>query len=70
VAGHGVKSALLSVSVLNVLRSQSLPNTNFYQPSAVLASLNQVFPMGETGDDYFTITNTLSNKSSVELPDD
>jgi sigma-B regulation protein RsbU (phosphoserine phosphatase) len=67
VAGHGVKSALLSVSVLNVLRSQSLPNTNFYQPSAVLASLNQVFPMGETGDDYFTIWYGVYNKTKRQL---
>lgn len=67
VAGHGVKSALLSVSVLNVLRSQSLPNTNFYQPSAVLTSLNQVFPMGETGDDYFTIWYGVYHKSKRQL---
>lgn len=67
VAGHGVKSALLSVSVLNVLRSQSLPNTNFYQPSAVLAALNQVFQMGETGDDYFTIWYGVYHKSKRQL---
>jgi PAS domain S-box-containing protein len=67
VAGHGVKSALLSVSVLNVLRSQSLPHTNFYQPSAVLAALNQVFQMGETGDDYFTIWYGLYNRTNRQL---
>lgn len=43
VSGHGVGSALLSVSVLNVLRSQSLPHTNFYQPSQVLKALNDSF---------------------------
>jgi sigma-B regulation protein RsbU (phosphoserine phosphatase) len=67
VAGHGVKSALLSVSVLNVLRSQSLPNTNFAQPSAVLTALNQVFQMGETGDDYFTIWYGVYHKSKRQL---
>jgi PAS domain S-box-containing protein len=67
VAGHGVKSALLSVSVLNVLRSQSLPNTNFYQPSAVLTALNQVFQMGETGDDYFTIWYGVYHKTKRQL---
>ncbi len=67
VAGHGVRSALLSVSVLNVLRSQSLPNTNFSQPSAVLAALNRVFQMNEDGDDYFTIWYGVYNRIQREL---
>ncbi|PSB02648.1 PP2C family protein-serine/threonine phosphatase [Merismopedia glauca] len=55
VSGHGVGAALLSISVLNVLRSQSLPNTNFTDPAQVLKALNQAFPMSEHGDKYFTI---------------
>jgi phosphoserine phosphatase RsbU/P len=55
VSGHGVGSALLSVSVLNVLRSQSLLNTNFCQPSEVLKALNHAFQMIKHGDKYFTI---------------
>ncbi len=55
VSGHGVGSALLSISVLNVLRSQSLPNTNFCQPSEVLRALNHAFQMVKHGDKYFTI---------------
>lgn len=65
VSGHGVGSALLSVSVLNVMRSQSLPNTNFYQPSAVLKALNQVFEM--TTDKYFTIWYGVYNLVSRQL---
>ena len=34
VSGHGVGASLLSVSALNVLRSQSLPNTDFRDPGA------------------------------------
>ena len=67
VAGHGVRSALLSVSVLNVLRSQSLPHTNFHQPSAVLAALNHAFPMNENGDDYFTIWYGVYNRVNRQL---
>jgi sigma-B regulation protein RsbU (phosphoserine phosphatase) len=67
VAGHGVKSALLSVSVMNILRSQSLSNTNFYQPSAVLTSLNRVFQMNENGDDYFTIWYGVYNRIQHSL---
>ena len=65
VSGHGVGSALLSVSVLNVMRSQSLPNTNFYQPSAVLKALNQVFEM--TTDKYFTIWYGVYNRVKRQL---
>ena len=41
--------------MLNVLRSQSLPNTNFCQPSEVLKALNHAFQMTKHGDKYFTI---------------
>ena len=40
VSGHGVGAALLSVSVINALRSQSLPDTDFKDPEHVLKSLN------------------------------
>ena len=35
VCGHGVGAALLSVSVLNTLRAQTLPGVDFRQPAAV-----------------------------------
>jgi phosphoserine phosphatase RsbU/P len=55
VSGHGVGAALLSIAVLNVLRSQSLPHTNFCQPSDVLKALNHAFQMSNHGEKYFTI---------------
>ena len=55
VSGHGLKAALLSVSVQNILRSQSLPNVNFYEPSNVLAALNEVFEMEQHRNCYFTL---------------
>ncbi len=55
VAGHGVKSALLSISILNLLRTQSLYNTNFYEPWTVLTELNRIFQISDRGDNYFTI---------------
>lgn len=54
VCGHGVGSALLSVSAMNVLRSQTLPGTNFLEPVEVLNSLNRTFPMDANGGMYFT----------------
>ena len=50
VSGHGVGAALLSVSVMNALRSQSLPDTDFKNPEQVLASLNVAFPSEEHND--------------------
>ena len=55
VSGHGVGSSLLAVSVLNVLAHQTLPNTDFYDPAAVMAGLNGVFMMDRHGGHFFTI---------------
>ena len=38
VSGHGVGAALLSVSVMNALRSQSLPNIDFKDPEQSISS--------------------------------
>ncbi|MEN9214460.1 MAG: SpoIIE family protein phosphatase [Gloeomargarita sp. DG_1_6_bins_138] len=52
VSGHGVGAALLSISVLNLLRSGSV--LDMTQPGAVLALLNRFFPMEHHKDKYFT----------------
>lgn len=71
VSGHGVGAALLSVSMLNILRSRSLPNTNFFQPSEVLNSLNQSFQMSHKReqyvDKYFTIWYGVYNRVKHQL---
>ncbi len=67
VSGHGVGSALLSVSVLNALRSQYLPNTNFCQPSQVLKALNNAFQMSNHSDKYFTIWYGVYNRLKRQL---
>jgi sigma-B regulation protein RsbU (phosphoserine phosphatase) len=55
VCGHGVGAALLSVSALNAVRSEALPQTDFHDPGAVLAALNKAFPMERQNDMFFTI---------------
>jgi PAS domain S-box-containing protein len=55
VSGHGVGSALLSISVLNVLRTQLLVATDFHDPGAVLEGLNRAFPINRNNDKYFTL---------------
>jgi sigma-B regulation protein RsbU (phosphoserine phosphatase) len=67
VSGHGVGAALLSVSVMNALRSQSLPDTDFKNPEQVLASLNVAFPSEENNDMFFTIWYGVYNKRTREL---
>ncbi|MDX1978563.1 MAG: SpoIIE family protein phosphatase [Pseudanabaenaceae cyanobacterium bins.68] len=67
VSGHGIGSALLSVSVLNILRSQSLSGVDFYDPSAVLTSLNQNFIMQQQGGMYFTIWYGVYNQKTRRL---
>ena len=67
VSGHGVGAALLSVSVMNVLRSQSLTGTDFKDPEQVLASLNEAFPGEENNDMFFTIWYGVYKKSTREL---
>jgi len=55
VCGHGVGAALLSVSALNAIRSESLPQTDFRDAAAVLAALNRAFPMERHNDMFFTV---------------
>lgn len=55
VCGHGVGSALLSVTALNVLNSRSLADVDFKKPGQVLRRLNEVFQMDRQNGLYFTI---------------
>ncbi|MBW2411709.1 MAG: serine/threonine-protein phosphatase [Deltaproteobacteria bacterium] len=54
VSGHGVGAALLSVSVMNTLRSQTLPDVDFCEPDQVLSGLNRAFPAEDHNDMFFT----------------
>ena len=67
VSGHGVGAALLSVSVMNVLRSQSLTDTDFRAPEQVLKSLNLAFPSEENNDMFFTIWYGIYNRRTSQL---
>jgi sigma-B regulation protein RsbU (phosphoserine phosphatase) len=67
VSGHGVGAALLSVSVLNALRSQTLPRADFKNSKQVLESLNMTFPGEENNDMFFTIWYGVYKKSTREL---
>ncbi|MFH0880545.1 MAG: SpoIIE family protein phosphatase [Lentisphaerota bacterium] len=67
VCGHGVGAALLSISVMNVLRTQSLPTTDFLDPGAVLGALNDRFPMENQNNMFFTIWYGVYHKGCSQL---
>jgi sigma-B regulation protein RsbU (phosphoserine phosphatase) len=55
VTGHGLDSALLSVSLTNVIRSGALSGTDMRRPHQVLAQLNDAFRGEQHGGKFFTI---------------
>lgn len=67
VSGHGLGSALLSTSVLNMLRSQALPDVNFYRPEKVLQALNETFQMNDQNEKYFTMWYGVYNRANRQL---
>lgn len=67
VCGHGVGAALLSVSVMNVLRSQTLPEVDFSNPAQVLTGLNKAFQMERYNNMYFTIWYGVYSKKDRVL---
>ena len=67
VCGHGVGAALLSISAMNVLRAQSLPNTDFHDPGAMLTALNEAFLMEKHNNMYFTIWYGVYARSTRTL---
>ncbi len=67
VCGHGVGAALLSISVINVLRTGALAGTDYFSPKSVLNSLNAAFPMEKNNQMFFTIWYGVYNKGNNQL---
>lgn len=68
VSGHGVGSSLMSVSAMNVISSQGLPNVDFRDPAQVLEGLCLAFEMEKHDGKYFTIwygVYTMSTRTLV-----
>lgn len=67
VCGHGVGAALLSVSVLHALQSQTLTQTDFHDPGSVLSGLNAAFRMEKQNGMYFTIWYGVYHEKTRKL---
>lgn len=55
VSGHGIEAALLSVTVMNLLKAKSLGGLDYGSPRSVLARLNESFRIEDQNNMYFTI---------------
>lgn len=67
IAGHGLRAALPSLSVLSLLRNQTHPQINYYQPSSVLKGLNESFQITQRNDKYFTIWYGVYNQVTSQI---
>jgi sigma-B regulation protein RsbU (phosphoserine phosphatase) len=67
VSDHGVGAALLSVSVMNVLRAQTLRVSDFRDPAEVLGALNAAFRAEEHNFNFFTIWYGVYDRAAGRL---
>lgn len=67
VSGHGIRPALQSMSVHNLVRLGSLPLETLLQPDRVLTELNRLFRMEQQGGNYFTIWYGIYQASTRTL---
>jgi PAS domain S-box-containing protein len=67
VCGHGVGAALLSISALNVIRSNAMPGIDCRSPAQVMRGLNHVFQMEKHNNMYFTLWYGVWNRVTREL---
>jgi sigma-B regulation protein RsbU (phosphoserine phosphatase) len=55
VSGHGIQAALLSATIMNMLRGLSLGGVDYASPSSVLSRLNRSFRIEDQNNMFFTI---------------
>lgn len=62
VCGHGIRSALYSVSVVNTINNAHLKGVDYTNPAKLLDALNQAYNMKDHDNLYFTIWYGVYNK--------
>jgi len=76
VSGHGVQSALYSVTIFDALRNEGLRDVDFGDPLSVMKGLNQAFRMEERNNMLFSLwygvwdekTRVLTHSSAGSPP--
>lgn len=67
VSGHGVGAALLSISIMNMLKSGALATAVLLKPESVLTTLNQRFPGAKTDEMFFTMWYGVYNRNTRQM---
>lgn len=67
VSGHGIASGMYSVSLINTLKYQNLPDTDFNSPQSVFSGLNKLYQIHEHYGMYFTIWYGVFDLDTREL---
>ena len=67
VSGHGAGAAMHSVTVMNMLRQRTLPDTDMTDPGQVLAALNNIFQMESHAGLYFTMWYGVYNRRTRQI---
>ncbi len=67
VSGHGIQAALLSATIMNMLRGLSLGGVDYGSPSSVLSRLNRSFRIEDQNNMFFTIWYGVYDASARRL---
>jgi serine phosphatase RsbU (regulator of sigma subunit) len=67
VTGHGLDSALLAVTITNVIRAGSISGADLRRPEQVLAALNDAFQGSRHGKKFFTLWYGVYHTASRTL---
>jgi sigma-B regulation protein RsbU (phosphoserine phosphatase) len=64
VTGHGLGSALLAVTALELLRSHAVRELDFSKPASVVERLNRTFQMKDHGGKFFSVWYGVYSRSA------
>jgi sigma-B regulation protein RsbU (phosphoserine phosphatase) len=64
VSGHGIQAALLSATIMNMLRGLALGGVDYASPASVLSRLNHSFRIEEQNNMFFTVWYGVYDASS------
>ncbi len=67
VSGHGIQAALLSATIMNMLRGLSLGGVDYASPASVLSRLNRSFRIEDQNNMFFTIWYGVYDSSTKLL---